>query len=658
MDPLYIPLVTVALTGLLLVYIYRFIFSKTVGSTKLIELGSKIQKGASAYLSSQMIVIVPFVVVLAIMMFFALGQRAAISFVIGAAFSLFSAYAVMRLVVRVHPRVAWDARTSGVEAFKTAFLGGGLMGLSVPALSLIGLTAIYMVTGDPNDLVGFGFGASLTALFAQVGGGIYTKAADIGADLVGKIELNIPEDDPRNPAVIADLVGDNVGDCAGRGSDLFQSFSGDIITGMILGVAFVPRYGVGAIILPLLLQCVGNLASLVGVALIRGLKMAPEKAINIGLVTTAILSSIGAYFLVQNLIGDNTIFLSALSGLVAVIISMITAQHYTGYHGGPVTAISKASDRGAAINIITGLSFGLQSPIFPIAGVIGAAVFSFIISGSSLYAIAIANIGTDLMIGFIMSADAFGPIVDNADGVSEMAGESDAGDNLALLDAVGNSMKAYTKALSMTTGTLTAFAVFITFFEIAGVNSLNLIIPWNFAALFIGAALSFLVASLTIGSTAKTAEKMVDEIRRQYQENPAIMEGKDEPDYARCINISTKNALKEMVWPGVLAVVPPVVTGILFGAETLVALLIGVTLTSVCLAVFFNNVGAAWDNAKKMIERESWRKGTETHKAAVVGDTVGDPMKDVAGPSLIIYMKLVGMTALLLLPLLVQRAAG
>ncbi|MDP2901024.1 MAG: sodium-translocating pyrophosphatase [Candidatus Bathyarchaeota archaeon] len=658
MDPLSVPIITVALTGLLLLYIYRFIFSKSVGSPKLVEISGRIEKGTRAYLNSQFKVLIPFLGILAALMFFVLGWRASVSFVVGAAFSIFSAYAVMRLVVRVHPRVAWEARSSGLEAFKTAFLGGGIMGLSVPALCLIGLTAIYAVSRDPNDLVGFGFGASLTALFAQVGGGIYTKAADIGADLVGKVELNIPEDDPRNPAVIADLVGDNVGDCAGRGADLFQSFSGDVITGMILGVAFVPQYGPGAIVFPLLLQCVGNLASLVGVALIKGLRWNPERSIVAGLIVTALLSSIGAFLLVQSLIGDTRIFIATLSGLAAVIISMFTAQHYTGYHGGPVTKIAKASERGAALNIITGLSYGLQSPIIPIAGVIGAAVFSYIISGSSLYAIAIANIGTDLMIGFIMSADAFGPIVDNADGVSEMTGESGAGENLALLDAVGNSMKAYTKALSMTTGTLTAFAVFITFFQVAGVKALNLMVPWNFAALFMGAALSFLVASLTIGSTAKTAGKMVDEIREQCQMTPAIMEGKAEPDYERCINISTNNALREMVWPGLLAVIPPVVTGLLFGAETLVALLIGVTLTSVCLAVFFNNVGAAWDNAKKLIEREFWRKGTEAHKAAVVGDTVGDPMKDVAGPSLIIYMKLVGMTALLLLPLLVERAAG
>ncbi len=653
MENIYIPILTVALTFVLLAYNYLYVFRKGVGSSKLTSISAKIFSGTQAYLNRQLAVIFPFVPVIAVIINYTLGLSAALSFIVGAVMSLISAYAVMRVVVRAHTKVAWEARTSSTEAFRTAFLGGSLMGLSVPALSLLGLTIVYLVTNNVNDLVGFGFGASLTALFAQVGGGIYTKGADVGADLVGKLELNIPEDDPRNPAVIADLVGDNVGDCAGRGSDLFQSFSGDIITGMILGVAFISRYGPGAVVFPLLLQCVGNLSSLGGVALIRWLRSPPERAIWMGLAITAALSGVGSYLLSMALVGDVRIFYASMSGIAAVIISIFTAQYYTGYKGRPVTKIGESSRRGAGINIITGLSFGLQTPLLPIAGVMGAAVFSFIISGSSLYAIAIANIGTDLMLGYIMSADAFGPIVDNADGVSEMTGENSAGENLAVLDAVGNSMKAYTKALSMTTGTLTSFAIFLTFFETGGATSLSLVNPWNIAALFVGGTLSFLVASLTIGSTAKTAERMVDEVRRQFQSDPTIMSGEKEPDYKKCIDISTRYALREMVVPGLLAIVPPALVGYYLGAQPLIALLIGVTLTSVALAVFFNNTGAAWDNAKKLIERDPSMKGTETHKAAIVGDTVGDPMKDVAGPSLIIYMKLVGMTALLLLPLLI-----
>lgn len=658
MDAISIPLITVALTGLLIVYVALPIFRRRIQSDKIRDISHKIEVGTATYLNRQFKAIAPFVPVLAIGIYYLLGWRAAVSFLAGAILSQLSAYAVMRLVVKVHGRVAEDAQTSGLTAFRTAILGGSVMGLSVPALSLLGLTLLFLVFGNPEDLVGFSFGASLTALFAQIGGGIYTKGADIGADLVGKVELGLPEDDPRNPAVIADLVGDNVGDCTGRGADLFESFSGDVVTGMILGAAFVPIYGPGALIYPLLLQCVGNLASLVGIALVKQLKQKPETAIRTGLIVTAVLSIIGAYFLTNALIGEVRIFYAALSGIAAVIASMWTAQYFTGFEGKPVKAIAEASNRGAGLNIITGMAYGLRSPIVPVVAVVAAATFSYIINGNILFAIAIANIGTDLMVGYIMSTDAFGPIVDNADGVSEMTHNEVASENLAHLDAVGNSMKAYTKALSMTTGTLTAFAILITYFQIANIHSLSLINLYNLAALFIGVTLSFLISSLLIGSTAKTALAMVDEIRGQCSANPAIMKGEMDPDYARCIDISTKFALREMVAPALLAIVPPIAVALIFGAETLVALLLGITVSAVALAVFFNNTGAAWDNAKKLIERVSSMKGTEAHKAAVVGDTVGDPMKDVAGPSLIIYMKLVGMTALLLLPLLVQRAAG
>ncbi len=654
MDLLSIPFITVALTGLLIVYVALPIFRRRIESEKIRDISSKIEIGTAAYLNRQFRVITPFVPVLAAIIYYLLGWRAAVSFIVGALLSQLSAYAVMRIVVKVHGRVAEDAQTSGLAAFRTAILGGSVMGLSVPALSLLGLTLLFLVYGTPNDLVGFSFGASLTALFAQIGGGIYTKGADIGADLVGKIELGIPEDDPRNPAVIADLVGDNVGDCTGRGADLFESFSGDVVTGMILGAAFVPRYGPGAIIYPLLLQCVGNLASLVGIALVKQLKQKPEIAIRSGLLVTAGLSLVGAYFLTIALVGDVRIFYAALSGILAVMVSMWTAQYFTGFEGGPVKAIAEASNRGAALNIITGLAYGLRSPIVPVVAVVTAAAFSYIINGNILFAIAIANIGTDLMVGYIMSTDAFGPIVDNANGVSEMTHNEEASKNLTHLDAIGNSMKAYTKALSMTTGTLTAIAILITYFQIANIHSLSLINPYNIAALFIGVTMSFLISSLLIGSTAKTALAMVDEIRNQCSLNPAIMKGEAEPDYARCIDISTRFALREMIAPALLAIVPPIAVALLLGAETMVALLLGISVSAVALAVFFNNTGAAWDNAKKLIEREFWMKGTEAHKAAVVGDTVGDPMKDVAGPSLIIYMKLVGMTALLLLPLLIK----
>ena len=654
MDILWLTFATIVFAGAILALIYHWVFGYKLETSRITQISDFIQKGTAAYLNTQFRVILFFLPVLAVLIFIFLGWEAAATFIFGAGMSMLSAYSVMRLVVRVHARVTDSAKTSANMAFNLAFMGGSLMGLSVPALSLAGVTIGFILLKDPNLLVGFGFGASLIALFAQVGGGIFTKAADIGADLVGKVEQGIPEDDPRNPAVIADLVGDNVGDCAGRGADLFQSFSGDMITGMMLGAAFVVRYGYNALIFPIILPVAGYLASVAGVLIVKQLKTDPARRILFGLLATFILCAGGSYLLSIYLLGDITIFLSILSGLAAVMISIIVAQYYTGYKGKPVRSIAEASQRGAAINLITGLAYAFQNPIFPVSAVIGASVFSYIVSGGSLYAIALANIGTDLMIGFIMSADAFGPIADNANGVAEMAHEDKAADNLTLLDAVGNSMKAYTKALSMTTGTLTAFAVIITYFELAGVKSLSLINPWNIAALFIGVTLSFLVASLTIGSTAKTAMTMVDEVRKQFR-NPGVMAGTVEPDYARPIDISTRAALKEMVWPGLMAIIPPVVVGLLLGAETLVALLLGITVSSVALAVFFNNGGAAFDNAKKLIETGLYGgKGSETHKAAVVGDTVGDPMKDVAGPSLIIYMKLVGLTALLMLPLLVK----
>jgi K(+)-stimulated pyrophosphate-energized sodium pump len=654
LDPLWITLATILFALIVFALDYWWVFRTSVERSRITAISDLIQKGTATYLSTQFRVILIFIPILTVAVLWFLGWQTAIAFVFGTVMSMVSAYSVMRLVVRVHPRVTVSARSSPKDAFKIAFMGGSLMGLTVPILSLTGVTVLFLLLRDLNFIVGFGFGASLIALFAQVGGGIFTKAADIGADLVGKVEQGIQEDDPRNPAVIADLVGDNVGDCAGRGSDLFQSFSGDMITGMLLGLAFIGRYGPNALIFPLILPVAGYVASVTGVLLIKQLGGDPSRSIIAGLVTTFALTSIISYALVINLLKDISLFYSILSGLTAVLISILVAQYYTGYRGRPVRAIAEASQRGAAIDLITGLAYAFQNPIIPVASVIGASVFSYIVSGNSLYAIALANIGTDLMIGFIMSADAFGPIADNADGVATMAHEEESAKNLGLLDAVGNSMKAYTKALSMTTGTLTAFAVIITYFELAGVRNMSLVNPWNMAALFVGVTLSFLVASLTIGSTAKTAETMVDEVRKQFKD-PDIMNGTMEPDYAKPIGISTRAALREMTWPGLIAIIPPVVVGLVLGPETLVALLIGITISSVSLAVFFNNGGAALDNAKKLIESGLYGgKGSETHKAAVVGDTVGDPMKDVAGPSIIIYMKLVGLTALLLLPLLVK----
>jgi K(+)-stimulated pyrophosphate-energized sodium pump len=505
-------------------------------------------------------------------------------------------------------------------------------------------------------IVGFGFGASLAALFAQLGGGIFTKAADIGADIVGKIEQRIPEDDPRNPAVIADQVGDNVGDCAGRGSDLFESISDDYITAMIIGTILLSTQGENALIFPLMLGVSGIVATIMGVFVIKKLKKTnPVQTFNIGLFTTAAFSALGALVASWFLLNDINIFFAVVSGLAASLGVGIVVQYYTGINGKFVKSIAESSERGAAINIITGLSYAFQSPFLPIMFVLAAIMFSYFITNGSLYGVVAANIGTDLAIGFIMSSDAFGPITDNAAGIAQMVGaKTHNGGALEELDALGNTTKAYTKAFASASGTVSTVVIFATYGEIVKLYnvSLGLLSPIIIVGLLLGATLPFIFSSLAIGATGKTAFQMVDEVRRQFKENPDIIEGKAKPDYARCVDIGTRNALKQMTAPGLLAVASPIVVGLLLGKYALGAMLLGGLATSALLSPFFTFGGGIWDNAKKYIEREFWRKGTPTHAAAVIGDTVGDPLKDVAGPSLNIFMKLTNMTALLIAPIL------
>ena len=654
MDPLVIPLAASAMTVAVVIILALYVLENRPQSARMLEIAGYIQSGTRAYLLRQFKTMSWFITAGAGAIFLALGSTAAVTFLAGCVLSLFASYLGMNMAVQANVRAADAARTSSSRAFRLAFLGGSVMGLCVTGLSLTGLCILYVVLRRPEDLIGFGFGASLTALFAQVGGGIYTKAADIGADLVGKVELGLPEDDPRNPAVIADLVGDNVGDCAGRGSDLFQSFSGDIVTGMVLGITFVDKYGPNAIVFPLVLQAIGILGSILGILVIRQWRnWRFTGSLNLGLCTSAIVSTVGSYLITVWLLDDLSIFYSIASGLLATIVALSVAHYYTGPNGKPIRRMAEASERGAAISIITGMAYAYQSPFIPIIAVIGSVALSYLVSGFSLYALVAANIGTDLLIGVIMSSDAFGPIVDNAGGIAEMAGVKEADNTLRTLDAVGNTMKASTKAYAMASGTLTAFVIFATFFQVTRTSVLDVTRPFSLAFLFIGVALPFLTSSFALGSTAKTALLMVDEVRRQLRERPGILRGLERPDYARCVDVSTRNALGEMFFPGLIAIVPPMLAGFVFGHEDLGGLLIGTTASAAVLAPFFNNLGAAFDNAKKMIETGFLGgKGTDTHKAAVIGDTVGDSLKDVAGPSLLIFMKLVGMTALMIAPLL------
>jgi len=636
-------------------YITRWILKRDPGTPRMQEVNSYIILGTNTYLKRQfktIILVMPFLALI-ILLFF--NWSTSLAFVCGVLLSLFAGYIGMNVAVRTNVRTASAARYSTSETLKTGFLGGAVMGLAVPGISLISLFLIYVTLNDISALIGFGFGASLAALFAQIGGGIFTKSADIGADLVGKIEMEIPEDDPRNPAVVADLVGDNVGDCAGRGSDLFQTFSGDITTGMLMGVLFLARYGPNGIIFPFILEAMGVLASIFGIALVRQWKgISATGSLMIGLIATTVMSLVGLFFLSTMFLNDISLFFAGLFGVAAMLVCIIITLYYTGLGRGPVHHVAESSQAGPALNLITGISTGLGTPLLPMIAVLAAVVGSFVVTGQSLYGLVIANIGTDFALAFIMASDTFGPITDNAAGIAEMSGISgQASETLHSLDAVGNTMKAATKGYAMASGTITSFLIFATYFATANISVVSLESPYAIAALFLGVVLPLPLVSLTMRATADGAFKMVDEVRRQFKETLGLKEGNVLPDYARCIDIATKNALSKMVFPGIIVIVTPIAVGLLFGPTALGMLLMGATASAAMLGFFFNNTGALLDNAKKLIESGLYGgKKSDAHKAAVVGDTVGDPLKDVAGPAVLIFMKLLGMTALLVLPLL------
>jgi len=646
---------------LVVAYLTWSIGKEDAGTLQMNEIAGYIEEGAKAFIKRQYRTIVIFAMLMLIpLTIFFKDIRVIVAFVFGTFLSLFAAYIGLRVAVKANVRTTSAARTSSTKAFTLAFRGGAVMGLSVVGLSLIGVSTLYWLYHDQNLLVGFGFGASLAALFAQLGGGIFTKAADIGADLVGKIEQCMPEDDLRNPAVVADQVGDNVGDCAGRGSDLFESLSDDYITAMILGGLLFSQLGINAqinaLMFPLMLGASGILATIIGVFLVRGWrKMKPMMSFNIGLFVTGAFCVIGAYVSSMVLLNDVTVFYAVVSGLVASLAVGLIVQYYTGMNGRSVRKVAESSGRGAAINIITGLSYAFQSPFMPILFVLSAFLFSYFITNGSLYGVVAANLGTDLAIGMIMSGDTFGPISDNAAGIAQMSGtKTHNGGALEELDATGNTTKAYAKAFATASGTVSAVVIFAAYGQIVKLDSvsLGLMSPIIIAGLLLGAVLPFLFSSIAIGATGKTAYKVVDEVRRQLKENPSIIESKAKPDYARCVDIGTKNALKQAIAPGLLAIAAPVAVGLLLGKYALGAMLLGGLSTSCILSPFFTFGGGIWDNAKKYIERQFWMKGTPTHTAAVIGDTVGDPLKDVVGPSLNIYMKLTNMTALLIAPIL------
>jgi len=565
----------------------------------------------------------------------------ALSFFAGALLSLLSAYISLRIAVEANVRTAYISMISPFRAFKLAFNGGAVVGLSTVSLSLIGIGLLYL----------------LSALFTQLGGGIFTKAADIAADLVGKVEHRISEDDPRNPAVIADQVGDVVGDCAGRGSDLFESLSDDYVTAMILGSMFMGRFGVNALAFPLLLGASSILATLVGLSLINfSSRGKPALIFNLGLIVTAVFCVSGSFIVSTLILHDFNVFLSILSGLLASLAVGFVVQYYTGFGSRPVRRVADASKRGAAINILTGFSYALQGSFLPILMVASAFLFSYIVTNGSIYGILGANLGTDLAIGFIMSGDAFGPICDNAAGIAEMTGFRVFNRGLDELDALGNTTKAYTKAFASSSGVFSTLVIFMTYSEIVNFWDINFRVmsPIFVAGLLIGASLSFIFSSMVIGATSKTALELVDIIRNYFKENPDVLEGRVKPDYARCVDAATSLSLKRMIIPGFIAMLPPILIGFALGKYALGAMLLGGLSSSAILSPMFTFGGGLWDNSKKYIEKDFWMKGTPTHEAAVIGDTVGDPLKDVAGPSLNIFMKLMNMVALLIAPILLS----
>jgi K(+)-stimulated pyrophosphate-energized sodium pump len=626
-------------------------------SDAIAEIAGFIATGARAYLTRQIKTIALVTPLLFIVLMYLFDWKVAAVSVLGVFTSLLGSIIGMYASTNVNSKVTSACSKSSDKAFRIAVLGGSITGLSVTGISVVVLSILYLIFNDYEMIVGFGFGASLAALFAQIGGGIYTKSADVGADLVGKVENGLPEDDPRNPAVIADLVGDNVGDCAGRGADLFQNISTDIITGTLVASTLLPKYGAKVIYFTLIIQAAGILASMIGIAITKkwGKSMKPDTSFNIGLVTTAVLSAIGGYIVVMALVPDLNVWIGLLLGIAITLIATVSTRYYAGMSGKPVRDIAEASKAGPAINIIVGLSKGLQSPIASIVMIVIAIIAAYNLSGGSLFVIVAVNLGTDLLIAYIMAADTFGPIIDNASGIAEMShAPVELVEKLSGLDSVGNTMKAITKSYSMSSGTITSFVSFMYFFAMGTNSTLDVLNPYTIGFMLIGISLPFLLSSIVFQATATGAYLMVDEVRRQFREIKGLLEGKAKPDYSRCIDITTKNALKQMILPGVICVFVPVAVGFLFGAKALGPMLIGAVLCSAMLGPFFNNTGTAWDNAKKLIESNRELKGTPQHQAAVIGDTVGDPMKDVAGPSILIFMKLVGMTALLIAPLIMK----